>query len=58
MSNNIIYGYVTPQLDPFDPWLFTGAHPESALSVLAFPGAVTVYADSLQQCCQVVSENG
>jgi len=58
MSNNIIYGYVTPQLDPFDPWLFSGTHPESALSVLAFPGSVTVYADSLKQRCQVVSENG
>ena len=58
MSNNIIYGYVTPQLDPFDPWLFSGTHPESALSVLAFPGPVTVYADSLKQRCQVVSENG
>jgi hypothetical protein len=58
MSNNIIYGYVTPQLDPFDPWLFSGTHPESALSVLAFPSPVTVYADSLQQRCQVVSENG
>ena len=57
MSNNIIYGYVTPQLDPFDPWLFSGPHPESALSVLAFPRPVTVYADSINQRCQVVSEN-
>ena len=58
MSNNIIYGYVTPQLDTFDPWLFSGAHPESALSVLTFPRPVTVYADSLNQRCQVVTENG
>jgi len=58
MSNNIIYGYVTPQLDPFDPWLFSGTQPESGLSVLAFPAPVTVYADSLKQRCQVVSENG
>jgi len=58
MSNNIIYGYVTPQLDPFDPWLFSGTQSESALSVLAFPAPVTVYADSLKQRCQVVSENG
>jgi hypothetical protein len=57
MSNNIIYGYVTPQLDTFDPWLFSGPHPESALSVLAFPRPVTVYADSLKQRCQVVTEN-
>jgi hypothetical protein len=58
MSNNIIYGYVTPQLDPFDPWLFMGSHPESALSVLTFPRAVAVYADSLNQRCQVVVEDG
>ena len=58
MSNNIIYGYVTPQLDTFDPWLFSGTHPESALSVLTFPRPVTVYADSLNQRCQVVTENG
>jgi hypothetical protein len=57
MSNNIIYGYVTPQLDAFDTWLFSGPHPESALSVLAFPRPVTVYADSISQRCQVVSEN-
>jgi len=57
MSNNIIYGYVTPQLDAFDPWLFSGPHPESGLSVLAFPSPVTVYADSLNQRCQVVTEN-
>jgi hypothetical protein len=57
MSNNIIYGYVTPQLDAFDTWLFSGPHPESALSVLAFPRPVSVYADSISQRCQVVSEN-
>ncbi|MFZ2053035.1 MAG: hypothetical protein WAU81_02450 [Candidatus Aminicenantales bacterium] len=56
MSNNIIYGYVTPQLDTIDPWLFSGAKPESALAVLAFPEPVTVYADSLNQRCQVVAE--
>ncbi len=57
MSNNIIYGYVTPQVDTFDPWLFSGPHPETALSVLVSPSPMTVYADSLNQRCQVVSEN-
>lgn len=57
MSNNIIYGYVMPQIDVFDAWLFSGPHPESALSVLTFPRPVTVYADSISQRCQVVSEN-
>jgi hypothetical protein len=57
MSNNIIYGYITPRQDPFDPWLFSGSHPISAVSVLAFPSPVSVYADSLAQSCQVVAEN-
>lgn len=57
MSNNIIYGYVTPQVDTFDPWLFSGSSAESSLSVLSFPEAVSVYADSLNQCCRVVAEN-
>jgi hypothetical protein len=58
MANNIIYGYITPQLDPFDPWLFSGPQRESALSLLAFSSPVTVYADSLKQRCQVVAEDG
>jgi hypothetical protein len=57
MCNNIIYGYVTPLVDTFDPWLFSGPHPEAALSVLEFPGPVNVYADSIGQRCQVVAEN-
>jgi hypothetical protein len=57
MCNNIIYGYVTPLVDIFDPWLFSGPHPEAALSVLEFPGPVNVYADSVSQRCQVVAEN-
>ncbi len=57
MCNNIFYGYVTPFVDTFDPWLFSGPHPEAALSVLEFPGPVNVYADSLSQRCQVVVEN-
>jgi len=57
MSNNVIYGYVTPQHDAFDAWLFSGPPRESALSVLAFPRPVSVYADSIKQLCQVVSEN-
>jgi hypothetical protein len=57
MCNNIIYGYVTPSADTFDPWLFSGPHPEAALSVIEFPGPVNIYADSLSQRCQVVAEN-
>ena len=57
MSNNIIYGYVTPQLDAFDMWFFSGPSSENALSVLTFPRPVSVYADSINQRCQVISEN-
>jgi hypothetical protein len=57
VSNNIIYGYVAPLQDTFDPWLFSCPQPASVLSVLTFPCPVTVYADSLNQRCQVVLEN-
>jgi len=57
MSNNVIYGYVTPQEDVFDPWFFSGPDPALGLSVLHFPSPVSIYADSLQQRCCVVAEN-
>ena len=57
MSNNIIYGYVTPRLDPFDPWFFSGTQPDGAVSVLTFPSPVAVFADSINQRCQVVVED-
>ncbi|MEW5900352.1 MAG: hypothetical protein AB1715_02690 [Acidobacteriota bacterium] len=57
MSNNVIYAYITPMQDAFDPWLFSCAGPEAVPSVLTFSAPVTVYADSLNQRCQVVSEN-
>jgi hypothetical protein len=57
MSNNVIYGYVTPQRDTFDPWFFSDPSPDVGLSVLRFPDPVSVYADSIQQSCRVVSEN-
>ncbi|OGD16222.1 MAG: hypothetical protein A2V76_04525 [Candidatus Aminicenantes bacterium RBG_16_63_14] len=57
MSNNIIYGYVTPQRDTFDPWFFSSPNPGVGLSVLRFPNPVSVYADSLKQSCSVVAEN-
>jgi hypothetical protein len=57
MSNNVIYGYVTPQQDTFDPWFFSSPDPAVGLSVLDFPNPVSVYADSLKQACRVVAEN-
>jgi hypothetical protein len=58
ICSNTIYGYITPIRDTFDPWLFSSPDPDTALSILAFPKPVTVYADSLNQRCQVVSEKG
>jgi len=57
MSNNVIYGYVTPQQDTFDLWFFSSPSPEAGLSVLRFPHPVSIYADSLKQACSVVDEN-
>lgn len=56
-GNNIIYGYIMPMQDTFDPWLFSCSQPDSVLGVLSFPGPVTVYADCLKQRCEVVLEN-
>jgi hypothetical protein len=53
MSNNVVYGYVAPAQDVFDPWFFSDPRPETGLSVLTFPAPVTVYADSLKQICRV-----
>jgi hypothetical protein len=57
MGNNIIYGYIAPGRDRMDPWLFSSAHPEDALSFLTFPHPVTLYADSIHQRCRVIIEN-
>jgi hypothetical protein len=57
MSNNIVYGYVAPSQDTFDPWFFSRTDTNSLPAVLPFPGAVAVYADSLGQRCQVVLDN-
>jgi hypothetical protein len=57
ISNNIIYGYITPMRDTFDPWLFSDPHPDTAISVLRFPTPVAVYSDSINQRCQVIAEN-
>jgi hypothetical protein len=57
MSNNIVYGFVAPTEDTFDPWFFSQADSTSVPTVLQFPVPVAVYADSLSQRCQVVLDN-
>jgi len=58
MGNNIIYGYITPAQDRIDPWFFSSADPDDALSLLTFPKPATIFADSIHQCCKVIIENG
>ncbi len=58
MGNNVIYGYIAPDEDKLDPWFFSSAHPNGALSVLSFPSPATVLADSVHQRCKVIIENG
>ncbi len=57
MGNNIIYGYIAPGRDRMDPWFFSSAHPDEALSLLAFPNPATLFADSIHQQCKVILEH-
>jgi hypothetical protein len=55
VSNNVIYGYIAPTEDKIDPWFFAQSDKSDALYVLTFPKSVTIYADSINQNCTVVS---
>jgi len=57
MSNNVVYGFIAPTQDSIDPWLFTSRNENDPLSVLEFPRGASIYADSINQRCVVVSEN-
>jgi hypothetical protein len=56
MSNNIIYGFIQPASDIFDPWLFSPPKGSSLLYRVRFPKSVSVYADPAKQKCVVISE--
>jgi hypothetical protein len=56
MSNNIIYGYIAPAQDRISSWFFTDGDRNEPLSVLTFPHAAAIYADSVKQRCVVVAE--
>jgi hypothetical protein len=56
ISNNIVYGFIQPLEDVFDPWLFSPPEEAKALYVLTFPKPVSVYADSSKQICVVLEE--
>lgn len=55
VSNNVIYGYIVPAEDRIDPWFFSQSDKSEAFSVLTFPQSVTIYADSINQHCMVVT---
>jgi hypothetical protein len=55
VCNNVIYGYIAPTKDKMDPWFFSPPNKNDALYLLDFPERVTVYADSKNQNCVVVS---
>jgi hypothetical protein len=57
MSNNVVYGYISPAQDTLDPWFFSPPEATQALYVLTFPAPAAIYADSRSQRCVVVSEN-
>ncbi len=57
MSNNIIYGYIAPMQDMVDPWFFSGSGSDEPISVLTFPGKTSIYADTINQRCMVISED-
>lgn len=56
MCRNVVYGYVAPGKDIIDPWLFAGGAEGAPVYVLTFPKKVTIFADALNQHCEVVTE--
>lgn len=56
MSNNVIYGYIAPAQDKFDPWFFRPPVKNEAVYLLNFPKNVSIYADSQIQKCVVINE--
>ena len=57
VSNNVIYGFITPNEDLFDPWFFKAPNPDDPVYLLTFPENINIYADSKNQICVLVSEN-
>lgn len=55
VSNNVIYGYIAPAEDRIDPCFFSQGEKSDAFNVLTFSEDLSVYADSIKQCCVVVA---
>ena len=58
MSSDVVYGYISPVEDTLDPWFFSPPEGGDALYVLTFPTPASIYADSVNQRCMVVAEDG
>jgi len=55
VSNNTIYGYISPTQDKIDQWFFSQSTANEPLTLLTFPKSVNIYADSIKQTCSIVS---
>lgn len=55
VSNNIIYGFIAPSQDQFDPALFRVTNPNEVVQMVTFPVPATLYADSIHQRCLMTS---
>ncbi len=53
ISNNVIYGYISPTQDSIDPWFFSGSDKQRSVLVQEFPKKIKIYADSKNQYCVV-----
>ena len=58
VSQNVIYGFLSPLEDRIDPWFFRPAPDGSAVHLVNFPKPVTIYADSALHRCVVEPEGG
>lgn len=56
VGNNVIYAYIAPGRDTIDPWFFSPPEVDEAVYVLTFPQKVTIYADSENHHCVLVSQ--
>lgn len=56
MSNNVIYGFISPIEDFIDPWFFTPESGNEAIYIMTFPQPVSIYADSIHQKCVIIAQ--
>lgn len=57
VSNNIIYGFISPETDILDPWFLSPQRSSGVPYEMEFPQPVTIYADSMKHFCMVIAES-